>query len=204
MSSTHAHSEMLTVTEAARLLGIGRTLAYRLTTRFLDGEPGGLPVVRLGSCLRVPRWAVDELIHGVGVAGADVRSGAPTGEATRAPAGSAGAGAVPRRRRRAGAKRRGAQLSLPRPSKSRRQRLITSPTRPRTASRSTNPTASSSNGPSGSSPQSTLGPPGCQAGIAPPVSSPRLPKRSPMPASNNASAAPMAASGRYGKRCSIR
>ena len=54
---------MLTVDEAARLLRIGRTLAYQLATRFLDGQPDGLPVIRLGGCLRVPRWALVELIH---------------------------------------------------------------------------------------------------------------------------------------------
>ena len=54
---------MLTVDEAARVLRIGRTLAYQLATRFLDGQPDGLPVIRLGGCLRVPRWALVDLIH---------------------------------------------------------------------------------------------------------------------------------------------
>ncbi len=56
---------MLTVPEAARELRIGRTLAYQLVAAFEAGDPTGLPVLRLGNCLRVPRWALDELIrHG--------------------------------------------------------------------------------------------------------------------------------------------
>jgi hypothetical protein len=56
---------MLKVEEAARVLRIGRTLAYDLATRFEAGDPTGLPVVRVGGCLRVPRWALVELIrHG--------------------------------------------------------------------------------------------------------------------------------------------
>ena len=49
--------------EAARELRIGRSLAYELARRYLDsGERDGLPVIRLGAaCLRVPRWALDEL-----------------------------------------------------------------------------------------------------------------------------------------------
>ena len=56
---------MLTVPAAAGVLGIGRTLAYQLAERFTSGDPTGLPVVRLGGCLRVPRWALIEYIsHG--------------------------------------------------------------------------------------------------------------------------------------------
>ena len=56
---------MLTVPAAAGVLGIGRTLAYQLAERFTTGDPTGLPVVRLGGCLRVPRWALIEYIsHG--------------------------------------------------------------------------------------------------------------------------------------------
>ncbi len=54
---------MLTVDEAARVLRIGRTLAYRLSSGFLAGDDHGLRVVRLGGCLRVPRWALVEFIH---------------------------------------------------------------------------------------------------------------------------------------------
>ena len=55
--------EMLTVSEAARRLRIGRTLAYQLAARFLDGAPGGMPVIRLGGALRVPRVALDDFMR---------------------------------------------------------------------------------------------------------------------------------------------
>ena len=51
-----------TVEEAAEVLRIGRTLAYALARRYEDtGGLEGLPVIRLGNCLRVPRWALLEL-----------------------------------------------------------------------------------------------------------------------------------------------
>jgi hypothetical protein len=54
---------MLTVVEAAAILRIGRSLAYDLARRYeVTGGAEGLPVVRFGSCLRVPRWALNELI----------------------------------------------------------------------------------------------------------------------------------------------
>ena len=109
MSSTDATPEMLTVPEAARVLRIGRTLAYQLTSRFLDGEPDGLPVVRLGNCLRVPRWALDELMHRSPVAVDEVASGAAENGARVA---SGGEGLVSRPRVRRVAKRGSAQLSL--------------------------------------------------------------------------------------------
>ena len=62
-SSIDGLAEMLTVPEAARVLRIGRTLAYQLASRFLDGEPDGIPVIRLGGCLRVPRQALIELMQ---------------------------------------------------------------------------------------------------------------------------------------------
>ncbi len=55
--------EMLTVSEAAHRLRIGRTLAYLLAARFLDGEPDGIPAIRLGGTLRVPRTALDDLVR---------------------------------------------------------------------------------------------------------------------------------------------
>jgi excisionase family DNA binding protein len=63
--------EMLTVSEAARRLRIGRTLAYQLAARFLAGEPGGLPTIRLGGTLRVPRHALEELMRSGRVAPPD-------------------------------------------------------------------------------------------------------------------------------------
>lgn len=55
-----------TVEEAAGLLRIGRTLAYVMARRYEDTDGReGLPVVRLGNCMRVPRWALIELAcHG--------------------------------------------------------------------------------------------------------------------------------------------
>ena len=50
---------LLTVEEAARFLTIGRSLAYRLAHEYLaSGGTKGLPVIQLGGCLRVPRWAL--------------------------------------------------------------------------------------------------------------------------------------------------
>ncbi|MDQ3469110.1 MAG: helix-turn-helix domain-containing protein [Actinomycetota bacterium] len=48
---------LLTVEEAAAVLRIGRTLAHALARRYeAGGGREGLSVVRLGGCLRVPRW----------------------------------------------------------------------------------------------------------------------------------------------------
>jgi hypothetical protein len=53
---------VLGVEEAAEVLRIGRTLAYALAKRYeATGGVEGLPVIRLGGCLRVPRWALLEL-----------------------------------------------------------------------------------------------------------------------------------------------
>lgn len=53
---------VLTVSEAAQLLRIGRSLAYQLAGEYIaSGGVSGLPAVRLGGCLRVPRWALLEL-----------------------------------------------------------------------------------------------------------------------------------------------
>ncbi len=53
------HDELapfLTVLEAAALLRISRTSAYEQARRYLfTGGREGLPVVRVGRCLRVPR-----------------------------------------------------------------------------------------------------------------------------------------------------
>ena len=45
-------SATLTVPEAARLLGIGRNLAYDIAAR--DGDIAGLPVIRVGRRLLIP------------------------------------------------------------------------------------------------------------------------------------------------------
>jgi excisionase family DNA binding protein len=53
---------LLTVAEAAELLRIGRSLAYQLAAEYIrSGGVSGLPAVRFGTCLRVPRWALLEL-----------------------------------------------------------------------------------------------------------------------------------------------
>ena len=54
---------LLTVEEAAGVLRIGRTLAYELARRYeASGGTDGLPVMRLGGCMRVPTWALAELV----------------------------------------------------------------------------------------------------------------------------------------------
>lgn len=58
-STTHDSrivSLTVSVTEAAELLGVGRTLAYDLVAR------GVLPSVRLGRRVVIPRHALDELL----------------------------------------------------------------------------------------------------------------------------------------------
>ena len=55
---------LLTIDEAARVLRISRSLAYQLAREYeTSGGTSGIPVLRLGtSCLRVPRWALNELV----------------------------------------------------------------------------------------------------------------------------------------------
>jgi excisionase family DNA binding protein len=62
---TEGLPDFLTVVEAARLLRIGRTSAYLLAQQWLysDGRKG-LPVVRVGRQLRVPRRALERLAGG--------------------------------------------------------------------------------------------------------------------------------------------
>jgi hypothetical protein len=90
---------LLTVEEAARVLRIGRSLAYQLARRYLaSDETEGLPVIRFGqACLRVPRWALLELIRTGGVVSLSEPSARP-----------------PARSRRSGpaSTRRGTQLTL--------------------------------------------------------------------------------------------
>ena len=54
---------LLTVEEAAGVLRISRAHAYELARRYeaSDGTEG-IPVLRVGNCLRVPRWALIELL----------------------------------------------------------------------------------------------------------------------------------------------
>jgi len=62
---------LLTVPEAARVLRIGRNLAYDLVAR------GEIPAVRFGRAIRVPRTALERLIE----AAADATEGSRDGAA---------------------------------------------------------------------------------------------------------------------------
>jgi excisionase family DNA binding protein len=64
-ATSTAPPDLLTVEEAARVLRIGRTNAYQLARRSLatDGAEG-MPAVRLGHLLRVPRCLLEELVGG--------------------------------------------------------------------------------------------------------------------------------------------
>jgi excisionase family DNA binding protein len=53
---------LLTIDEAARLLRISRSRAYAMAHEYLNsGGTSGLPVIRFGTSMRVPRWALIEL-----------------------------------------------------------------------------------------------------------------------------------------------
>ena len=53
---------VLTVEEAAQVMRCGRTFAYQQARLYLDtGGVAGIPVVQIGGCFRVPRWALLEL-----------------------------------------------------------------------------------------------------------------------------------------------
>jgi hypothetical protein len=65
--------DLLTVQEAARCLRIGRGLAYSLARRWLATEGReGLPVIKLGRKLLVPRTMLIKLLDG------ELQSPAPT------------------------------------------------------------------------------------------------------------------------------
>lgn len=50
-----APPDFLTVEEAAAVLRIGRTVAYRLARQYLVAGDGDLPCERFGKLMRVPR-----------------------------------------------------------------------------------------------------------------------------------------------------
>lgn len=60
---TDATPDVLTVEEVARILRIGRNSAYALARQWLatDGKEG-LPAVRLGRNVRIPRPALEQLL----------------------------------------------------------------------------------------------------------------------------------------------
>ena len=61
-ADTVPETVVLTVDEAAQVLRIGRSLAYQLARAYLtSGGVAGIPVVQIGTCFRVPRWALLEL-----------------------------------------------------------------------------------------------------------------------------------------------
>src|SRR3954453_13981543 len=71
MNELETHSDgtrtpdFLRVEEAAKVLRIGRTTAYALASEFLDTSgASGLPVVRLGKQLRVPRIRLEQMLGG--------------------------------------------------------------------------------------------------------------------------------------------
>ena len=56
--------DLLTVEEAARFLRISRGLAYQLAREYLATKTHGLPVIRLGGRLRVPKRQLGKLLDG--------------------------------------------------------------------------------------------------------------------------------------------
>jgi hypothetical protein len=73
--------DFLTVVEAARVLRIGRTVAYEQAARYeATGGAEGLPVVRLGRQFRVPRAQLEAL------AGGPLSPAEPAPDAPSAPA----------------------------------------------------------------------------------------------------------------------
>jgi excisionase family DNA binding protein len=57
----HEQKQTMTVEEAAKLLGIGRALAYEMA------RTGKLPTIRFGRRLVVPRRAVERLLENAGI-----------------------------------------------------------------------------------------------------------------------------------------
>jgi excisionase family DNA binding protein len=57
--------DFLTVEEAAEILRIGRTAAYEQTRRYEEtGGEAGIPVIRVGRLMRVPRMALERWLGG--------------------------------------------------------------------------------------------------------------------------------------------
>lgn len=101
--------DFLTVEEAAAVLRIGRTGAYELARQFIRTDGGaGLPVIRIGKQLRVPRAALERW-HGGPLTSEfalPTSASAVASESADAPvAQSASAAAVPQARSRNGRRR---------------------------------------------------------------------------------------------------
>ncbi|WP_395153223.1 helix-turn-helix domain-containing protein [Ilumatobacter sp.] len=62
--STNSLPDFLTVTQAAAVMGIGRTSAYALARRAADFGEGPFPAIRLGKQLRIPRHKLEALSGG--------------------------------------------------------------------------------------------------------------------------------------------
>jgi excisionase family DNA binding protein len=63
MSDETLKRQTYSVEEAAKLLGIGRSVAY-IAAR--DGELGGVRVIRVGRRLLIPKPALDNMLAGNG------------------------------------------------------------------------------------------------------------------------------------------
>jgi Helix-turn-helix domain len=64
-STSTVPPDLFTVEEAARVLRIGRTSAYELVRRYLaTGGAEGVPALRVGHLLRVPRHGLEVLLGG--------------------------------------------------------------------------------------------------------------------------------------------
>ena len=105
--------DLLTVEEAARVLRIGRTSAYALARRYLaTAGAEGVPVLRIGHLLRVPRCGLEELVGGPITWPPPVAAPESVGPPTALTAIDAHRPDRPRRRRTSGS----TQPSLPLPS----------------------------------------------------------------------------------------
>lgn len=55
--------KLLTIKEVAPEMRVSTSKCYQLAHEYLNsGGTSGLPVLRFGTCMRVPRWALDVLI----------------------------------------------------------------------------------------------------------------------------------------------
>lgn len=65
MPSIHELPDLLTVEEAAAALRISRSTAYELTQHYRANPATGLPVIRLGRKLRVPKHSIQAMLDSV-------------------------------------------------------------------------------------------------------------------------------------------